>query len=142
MTQSLERFTQAQSSTYKQALAELECGQKHGHWMWFIFPQLRGLGFSENAIYYGLQGAEEARAYLLHPYLGPRLECVTQAVLDSSTPLLDLFGEIDALKFASCMTLFAHVANDGSIYARALKRLCDADTKTLEILSEQENGNE
>ncbi|MFC6574843.1 DUF1810 domain-containing protein [Pseudomonas brassicacearum] len=105
MTESLERFIQAQASTYEHALLELRRGRKEGHWMWFIFPQLRGLGVSENATYYGLCGIDEARDYLQHPLLGPRLERATRAVLDSGVALEKLLGTIDAMKFASCMTL-------------------------------------
>ncbi|MCS4250043.1 DUF1810 domain-containing protein [Pseudomonas sp. BIGb0164] len=142
MTQSLERFVQAQASHYELALDELKRGQKDGHWMWFIFPQLRGLGFSEKATYYGIKDVQEARNYLQHSLLGPRLGLTTQAVIDAKVPLEDLLGEIDALKFASCMTLFAAVAGDGSVYAQARDNLCGADKKTLEILSEKDNGNE
>ncbi|WVV49161.1 DUF1810 family protein [Pseudomonas sp. NA13] len=105
MTESLERFIQAQASTYEHALLELRRGRKEGHWMWFIFPQLRGLGVSENATYYGLRGIDEARDYWQHPLLGPRLERATRAVLDSGVALEKLLGSIDAMKFASCMTL-------------------------------------
>ncbi|SDB11166.1 DUF1810 domain-containing protein [Pseudomonas sp. NFACC13-1] len=141
MTESLERFVQAQASTYDQALLELRRGRKEGHWMWFIFPQLRGLGVSENATYYGLRDLEEARDYLHHPLLGPRLECAARAVLDSEVTVEKLLGTLDAMKFASCMTLFAAAANEHCVYARALEGGVNVDSRTLELLKEQERKN-
>lgn len=141
MTESLERFIQAQASTYDHALLELQRGRKEGHWMWFIFPQLRGLGVSENATYYGLRGIDEARDYLQHPLLGPRLERATRAVLDSGAALEKLLGTIDAMKFASCMTLFAAAAGGQSVYAQALEGGLVVDSRTLDLLKEQESRN-
>ncbi|KQW41716.1 MULTISPECIES: DUF1810 domain-containing protein [Pseudomonas] len=141
MTESLERFVQAQASTYDHALLELRRGHKEGHWMWFIFPQLRGLGASENATYYGLHDLEEARDYVHHPLLGPRLERVTRAVLDSEVSLAKLLGTVDAMKFASCLTLFAAAAGEHSVYAQALKDGVSVDSRTLELLKEQERKN-
>ncbi|WP_207283029.1 DUF1810 domain-containing protein [Pseudomonas sp. FW300-N2F2] len=141
MTESLERFVQAQASTYDQALLELRRGRKEGHWMWFIFPQLRGLGVSENATYYGLRDLEEARDYLHHPLLGPRLECATRAVLDSEVAVEKLLGTLDAMKFASCMTLFAAAAGAHCVYAQALEGGVNVDSRTLELLKEQERKN-
>ncbi|WP_097302779.1 DUF1810 domain-containing protein [Pseudomonas chlororaphis] len=134
MTESLERFVQAQVSNYELAMHELECGRKDGHWMWFIFPQLRGLGTSEKATYYGLRSIEEAHDYLEHPLLGPRLDQATRVVLNSKVSVKQLFGELDALKFASCMTLFAAVSGCDSLYARALDSGIQVDLKTREIL--------
>jgi uncharacterized protein (DUF1810 family) len=142
MKQSLERFVLAQASQFEAALNELEHGKKDGHWMWFIFPQLRGLGSSEKATYYGLQGAAEARDYLQHPILGPRLARATRAVLDAAVPLEELLGDVDALKFASCMTLFAAVTDAGSLYAQARDGLSGVDEKTRMILNQQENGHD
>ena len=141
MTESLERFVQAQASTYDHALLELQRGRKEGHWMWFIFPQLRGLGVSENATYYGLRDLEEARDYLHHPLLGPRLECATRAVLDSEVAVEKLLGTLDAMKFASCMTLFAAAAGAHCVYAQALEGGVNVDSRTLELLKEQERKN-
>jgi len=138
MTESLERFVQAQASTYDHALLELRRGRKEGHWMWFIFPQLRGLGVSENATYYGLRGLEEARDYVHHPLLGPRLEGATRAVLESKVALETLFGPLDAMKFASCMTLFAAAAGEHSVYDQALEGGVSVDPRTLELLKQQE----
>jgi uncharacterized protein (DUF1810 family) len=137
MTESLERFVQAQASTYERALRELERGRKESHWMWFIFPQLRGLGSSENATFYGLRDIEEARAYLDHSLLRPRLERATRAVLDSNVAVEDLLGTVDAMKFASCMTLFSAAAGEHSLYARALEGKVGVDSRTLAILEKQ-----
>lgn len=141
MTESLKRFVQAQASTYDRALLELRHGRKEGHWMWFIFPQLRGLGVSENATYYGLRDLEEARDYLHHPLLGPRLECATRAVLDSDVAVEKLLGTLDAMKFASCMTLFAAAAGEHCVYAQALEGGVNVDSRTLELLKERERKN-
>lgn len=134
MTDSLERFVQAQALDYEIAIRELESGRKEGHWVWFIFPQLRGLGTSDNATYYGLSDIEEARNYLEHSLLGPRLDRATRTVLSSKVPVKDLLGELDALKFASCMTLFAAAAGAGSLYARMLDGEIRVDLRTREIL--------
>ena len=108
---SLQRFVDAQSQTYDQALAELRAGQKRTHWMWFVFPQVAGLGRSETARFYALSGVEEAQAYLEHPTLGSRLvECAeTLAGLPTSDPV-SVLGTIDAMKLKSSMTMFAHAA--------------------------------
>ncbi|MBT2339603.1 MULTISPECIES: DUF1810 domain-containing protein [Pseudomonas] len=139
MTDSLQRFVQAQASTFETAMRELEHGRKQSHWIWFIFPQLRGLGHSENAAYYGLRDLEEARDYLQHPLLGPRLEQATRAVLDSPVPIQQLLGELDAMKFASCMTLFSIAAGTDSLYARAPEGKVSVDLRTLEMLQKQSN---
>ena len=104
----LQRFVEAQARTFDTALSEMREGRKRSHWMWFIFPQLRGLGRTSTAQFYGIASLEEARAYLAHPLLAPRLELVTQAVLASSSrSLQEIFGSPDDLKFHSSMTLFA-----------------------------------
>jgi uncharacterized protein (DUF1810 family) len=111
----LARFVTAQDqgATYAAALAELRAGRKRSHWMWFVFPQLRGLGRSTTAQYYGVSGVAEARAYLAHPVLGPRLlECSRAlAELPSSDPA-EVLGQTDAMKLRSSMTLFAHASSD------------------------------
>jgi len=137
MTESLERFVQAQASSYEQAIRELERGRKESHWIWFVFPQLRGLGVSTNATYYGLRDLQEARDYLEHPILGPRLEQATRVVLDSKVPLERLLGGLDAMKFASCMTLFSVAAGEGSLYAQVLGSKASTDLRTLQILRDQ-----
>ncbi|MEJ5945504.1 DUF1810 domain-containing protein [Pseudokineococcus basanitobsidens] len=111
----LRRFVDAQAGgTYEQALAELRAGRKRGHWIWFVLPQLRGLGSSPAAHHYGLTGLDEARAYLAHPVLGPRLRECTQALADlpGGDPTAVL-GAVDALKVRSSATLFARAADDG-----------------------------
>ncbi len=109
----LTRFVTAQEEggTYASALRELRAGRKTGHWMWFVFPQVAGLGRSETARFYALSGLEEARAYLAHPTLGPRLvECAdTLAALPTQDPVA-VVGTVDAMKLKSSMTLFAHAA--------------------------------
>jgi uncharacterized protein (DUF1810 family) len=122
VAQGLERFVEAQRPIYGQALAELHAGAKRGHWMWFIFPQIAGLGGSPTARFYAISDAVEASAYLPHEVLGPRLRECTSAMLDwagrkSGEAVL---GPIDALKFVSSMTLFDAVAGDDDCFARAL----------------------
>src|SRR5215469_5759059 len=106
----LERFVTAQAPVFDAALSELKEGRKHSHWMWFIFPQLRGLGHSPTAQFYGIASLDEARAYYAHKLLGQRLLLCTKTVLGSEAPSLHaIFGSPDDLKFASCMTLFEAV---------------------------------
>ena len=111
----LVRFVDAQNSggTYASALAELRRGRKASHWMWFVLPQIAGLGQSPTAVHYGVRGLDEARAYLAHPVLGPRLlECADVLTgLDATDPV-EVLGGIDAVKLRSSMTLFAHAAAD------------------------------
>ena len=109
----LARFVEAQQDTYEQALAELTAGRKRGHWMWFVFPQIAGLGRSPTAVRYAISGSEEARAYLAHPVLGPRLrECAGILLGHSGLSAFDIFGGIDAMKLRSSMTLFAEATED------------------------------
>jgi uncharacterized protein (DUF1810 family) len=108
----LQRFVDAQNPVYDQVCAELRRGTKTGHWMWFIFPQLRGLGHSPMAIKYGISSQQEAEAYLNHPVLGPRLEeCTRLVTLVEGRPIDQIFGTLDAMKFRSSMTLFASVTS-------------------------------
>jgi uncharacterized protein (DUF1810 family) len=122
MAAGLERFVEAQRSTYDQALAELRAGAKRSHWMWFVFPQIAGLGRSPTARFYAIADAVEARAYLTHPVLGPRLRQSTEAMLrwagDKTAEAI--LGPIDAMKFTSSMTLFNAVAEGDDLFARAL----------------------
>lgn len=134
----LDRFVMAQAPVYDIALAELIGGRKLTHWMWFVFPQLRGLGRSSMAHRYGIASLDEARAYLAHPVLGPRLrECVT-AVLDSGeTDPGVIFGSPDDLKFISSMTLFSFAAGeDTSLFAAALAKFGGGsrDARTMALL--------
>ena len=105
----LHRFVAAQESTYERALAELRLGEKVGHWMWFVFPQLEGLGRSPQSKRYAIRSADEARAYLAHPLLGPRLLEATRAVLVVNASAREILGTPDDLKLRSCATLFASV---------------------------------
>lgn len=134
----LDRFVMAQAPVYDIALAELIGGRKLTHWMWFVFPQLRGLGRSSMASRYGIDSIDEARAYLAHPVLGPRLrECVT-AVLDcGETSLRTIFGSPDDMKFCSSMTLFSAAAgDDDGLFNTALDTFCGGrkDEATMKLL--------
>jgi len=134
----LERFVSAQAPLFDQALAELTAGRKRSHWMWFIFPQLRGLGVSATAEHFGIADLAEARAYLAHPLLGARLQRCTEAVLAlEDCNLRSIFGAPDDVKFASSMTLFG-VASDepDSAFQRAIARCCGGrmDPRTLQML--------
>jgi uncharacterized protein (DUF1810 family) len=133
----LQRFVDAQAATYARAESELRRGAKTSHWMWFIFPQLRGLGQSATSLKYGIASLDEARAYLAHPVLGPRLIHVTQLVLAAGkADAADIFPYPDDLKFHSSMTLFAQVAPAGSVFAAALEKFHggEPDAKTLRLL--------
>ena len=133
----LERFVQAQEPIFLQVLKELRAGQKRSHWMWFIFPQLKGLGHSSTAQFYGIVSLEEAQAYLGHELLGPRLVVCTEALLDHTDKSLNqILGSPDDLKFRSSMTLFAHASSDPFIFDRALDQFCGGhmDSRTLKLL--------
>lgn len=134
----LRRFVEAQAGDWEQVRAELREGRKRSHWIWYIFPQMRGLGLSSMAQHYGIGSLDEARAYLAHPILGPRLAQATELVLRHSgrRSLQEIFGNVDALKFRSSMTLFALAAGPSSIYAGALDSFCDGegDERTFELL--------
>jgi uncharacterized protein (DUF1810 family) len=132
----LERFLGAQASSYYQALGELRAGRKRTHWMWFIFPQLAGLGHSSTAMHYAIRGLEEARAYLGHPVLGPRLrECAEAVRAVEGRSASDIFGYPDDLKLRSCMTLFAAV-EPGAVFSRVLDKYYQGkpDERTLQLL--------
>jgi uncharacterized protein (DUF1810 family) len=118
----LGRFVVAQEGVIDQALAELRAGRKRSHWMWFVFPQLRGLGRSDTSRYFGLEGLEEARAYLEHPLLGSRLRACCAALLGAEGDAVDILGAIDALKLRSSMTLFHRAAPDDPLFAEVLAR--------------------
>lgn len=136
----LDRFVSAQAMAYDQALGELREGRKRSHWMWFIFPQLRGLGLSQTAQHFGMSGVEEARAYLAHPLLGQRLRACVEAVLAIEGPSVHaIFGSPDDLKFVSSMTLFSAASRDESpnLFELAIARLCagQPDERTLSLLN-------
>jgi uncharacterized protein (DUF1810 family) len=134
----LRRFTEAQERVYPTVLAELADGRKRSHWIWFIFPQLRGLGRSATADHYGIASAQEARAYLADPTLGPRLrECTRLVAAIAGRSAEQIFGWPDCLKVRSCMTLFAAVAADPADFQAVLDKFYDGlgDPVTLEMLS-------
>ncbi|RON38303.1 DUF1810 domain-containing protein [Pseudomonas brassicacearum] len=117
----LQRFIQAQDPVFKRVQAELNAGHKRSHWMWFIFPQLSGLGGSEMSRHFAIRSKEEAAAYLNHPLLGSRLRTCTQLVLNiENSSIAAIFGHPDNLKFHSSMTLFAQVAGANSVFHQAL----------------------
>lgn len=123
----LERFVAAQDAAgWDGILAELRRGRKSGHWIWFVFPQLRGLGFSTMADRYGLAGIDEARAYLAHPVLGPRLhQAVSLLVAHSDRTAVEMLGEIDAMKFRSSLTLFQAASAEAGVFGEALRQFYD-----------------
>jgi len=132
----LARFIRAQAGLFDQAARELRAGQKRTHWMWFVFPQLKGLGQSLIAEHYGLASLDEAHAYLRHPLLGPRLQAsVSAAQASPAATLSALFGSPDDLKFRSSMTLFA-IAEPSGPYQAALARWCggQSDRRILDLL--------
>jgi len=135
----LSRFVEAQAPLHETALEELRAGRKRSHWMWFVFPQLAGLGFSSTAQFFGISGLQEARAYLAHPVLGARLRACTQAMLDlEGRSLASILGSPDDLKFCSSMTLFDRAANGRETrFGEALACFCGAqpDARTLELLA-------
>ena len=133
----LQRFVDAQKGVYERAHAELEEGRKRGHWMWFVFPQFRGLGRSHMAETFGISSREEAQAYLNHATLGIRLrECAQLVNQLEGRSLREIFGTPDDLKFRSSMTLFAQVAEDNQVFVEALKKYCggEFDRSTLQLL--------
>jgi uncharacterized protein (DUF1810 family) len=133
----LDRFVEAQRGSYGQAVDELRRGRKLSHWMWYIFPQLRGLGRSASAHTYGIESEEEAEAYLAHAVLGPRLVgCTELAIAAGAASAADIFGFPDDLKFRSCMTLFARQAGAPAVFAAALAKYYggEPDAETLRLL--------
>jgi uncharacterized protein (DUF1810 family) len=134
----LERFVTAQEPVFETVLAELRAGRKRTHWIWFIFPQLTGLGRSSTARFYGIDSIDEARGYLAHSLLGPRLDLCTRIVLASESPSLHaMFGSPDDLKFRSCMTLFSLATDDAdNPFRQALDRWCggQSDERTLALI--------
>ena len=139
----LGRFIDAQAPVYAEARAELAAGSKRSHWMWFVFPQLKGLGRSRMAMHYGLVDAAEAAAYLADPILGPRLvDCTRLMLATRGKSALQILGSPDDLKFRSCMTLFAQVAPAEPVFAEALDRYFDGrgDERTLALLRDERDA--
>ena len=134
----LKRFVDAQKDDYATALAELRAGRKRSHWMWYSFPQLDGLGFSSTSRFYGIKSRDEARAYLAHAVLGPRLaECAQALLALRGRSASAIFGSPDDLKLRSSMTLFAEVSAPGSPFERVLDQYFEGqrDPKTLALLA-------
>ncbi len=137
----LQRFLDAQHGSYATALTEIRAGHKRSHWMWYVFPQLRGLGSSETSRFYGIQNRAEAEAYLAHPMLGPRLLEICQALLKlESRDATRILGSPDDLKLKSSMTLFAALHNANPIFQQVLDEFFDGtqDSKSLQLLRQTE----
>ena len=133
----LQRFVEAQAPVFEQVLSELRKGSKQTHWIWFIFPQLAGLGHSHMTKLYSLSSLAEAEAYIAHPLLGPRLrECTILVNLVSGRSIEEIFGYPDDLKFRSSMTLFSHATSDKAVFVEALNKYFHGqpDSLTLERL--------
>lgn len=137
----LDRFVGAQASTYQRVVTEIRSGRKQSHWMWFVFPQMQGLGYSATARRYGITGLPEARAYLAHPVLGARLRQCAELLerLDAGESATDIFGSTDAMKLRSSLTLFAQAAGRESIFERLLDKYFagERDHLTLAVLQGQ-----
>ena len=134
----LSRFVRAQDESYAQALAELARGRKQSHWMWYVFPQFDGLSSSPTSKLYSIKSMAEARAYLEHPVLGPRLaECAEAMLAVDGKSARAILGSPDDMKLKSCATLFAHVSPPGSVFERLLDKFYDGerDAATLRLLS-------
>ena len=142
MKYDLDRFIQAQNSgDYEIALNEMKAGRKKSHWIWYIFPQLKDLGFSYNAKYYGIENIDEAREYLAHPVLGPRLIEITEVLLNlkESDPFIVMGGSPDDMKLQSCMTLFAIASGEeNSVFHRVLDKFFggETDINTVRLLKD------
>ena len=134
----LDRFTEAQDAgdAYGRALAELRRGRKTGHWIWFVFPQIAGLGLSAMSVRYAIGSLAEARSYLAHPVLGPRLRECAEAVLAAPGDAVDILGDIDAIKLRSSMTLFSRADPDDPLFPRVLDRFFEGapDRETDRLL--------
>lgn len=133
----LGRFVTGQEENYSEALQQIQAGQKTSHWMWYVFPQFTGLGFSSTSQFYAIKSVDEAKAYLNHPILGPRLNECCQALLGlGNRSALAIFGSTDASKLRSSMTLFAAVSPEGSLFRQVLTKYfkSEPDEKTLKLL--------
>jgi uncharacterized protein (DUF1810 family) len=138
----LGRFVEAQQGDFEQALGEIRAGRKRTHWMWYIFPQIDGLAFSSTSKHYAIKSLDEARAYLDHPILGPRLrECAEAVVRLEGKSAREIFGSPDDLKLRSCATLFACVSPPGSVFDRVLAKYYqgERDEKTLHLAGYHES---
>lgn len=137
---SLDRFIEAQEPVYEQALEEIRAGRKRSHWMWFIFPQIDGLGVSAMARRYAVRGEAEAKAYLEHPVLGARLgECMRSVLAIKGRSAYEIFGSPDEMKLRSCATLFAAVSQPGSVFEAVLDQYFNGqpDDQTINLLRQK-----
>lgn len=134
---SLDRFLEAQDRMYQTALGEIKKGSKRSHWMWFIFPQLRGLGSSKMSYVFGINGVKEAKEYLNHPVLSSRLIEITETLLThKGKDIYDIMGDIDDMKLKSSMTLFALISEEGSVFHQVLECFFNGeqDSHTLDLI--------
>jgi uncharacterized protein (DUF1810 family) len=139
----LQRFVDAQAGVYDHVCSELREGRKRSHWMWFIFPQIAGLGHSSVARQFAISSIDEAKAYLQHSILGPRLtECTKLVNQIAGRSIEEIFGYPDDLKFRSCMTLFTHATSDNEVFMNALRKYFgnEQDPLTLERLPAKDQG--
>lgn len=142
MTRKLERFVEAQRYMFPTALAEIKAGCKENHWMWYIFPQIKGLGYSSTAQYYAIENLEEAKEYLANELLRNNLITICNALLELEGVTAEMvFGLIDSLKLKSSMTLFSIVAPDNDVFVKVLAKYYNGekDEKTIEILNKQDS---
>lgn len=133
----LSRFTKAQEQDFKTAFKEIKNGRKMSHWMWYIFPQIQGLGKSSTSQYYGIKDLNEARAFINDPYLGGNLKKISMALLElEENNAVAIFGKPDDIKLKSCMTLFSCISEDGSIFQKVLEKYFDGRQckRTLSII--------
>jgi uncharacterized protein (DUF1810 family) len=139
----LQRFVDAQANVFDRALSEIKSGRKRSHWMWFIFPQVEGLGTSSMSKRYAIRSIAAAKAYLAHPLLGPRLlECAEAALAVQTSSALELFGSPDDMKLRSCATLFACVSSEGSVFSQLIDKFFDGkpDERTLQLVGRTDAG--
>lgn len=137
MEYDFQKFLRAQNHTYLRAAEEIAAGRKQGHWMWYIFPQLKGLGKSEDSQYYGIESLEEAEAFLAHPVLGPNLVALCTILLNFEQVSAEtIFGPLDRQKLQSCMTLFALAANAQMVFIKVLTKFFDGqfDERTRSLV--------
>ena len=135
----LARFLEAQNQNYLKALAEIKAGRKASHWMWYVFPQLKGLGKSDMAQFYGIENLNEAEDYLDHPVLGKHLVAISEVLLQiEDKTATEIFGSPDDLKLRSCMTLFANTGRSNPVFNTVLEKYFNAipDKKTLELINQ------
>ena len=137
----LQRFKEAQKRDFDTALSEIRRGRKRSHWMWYIFPQIQGLGFSSTSAYYAIQNMAEAEDFLNDPYLGANLRTISEALLELDTDdPYQIFGSPDHLKLLSCMTLFEAAEGEGGVFTQVIEKYYNGrrDVKTLDILEKEE----